>query len=87
MTHGRETIAALKTQLAQLPPVERTKLTTRELVREMGREIELLRTRGYSIEAIAGLLTERGVKITPGTLRSYRSQVRGRKKPRKGLRT
>ena len=61
----------MKEELASLPAPERRSITTREAVAEMADVIEKLRGRGYTIDEVAQLLTQRGLELAPSTLRSY----------------
>ena len=80
MPHERDMIAALKADLAALPPPTRTKLSTREAVTEMADVIEQLRARRYNLREVAELLTKRGLHVAENTLRAYLRQQR--RKPR-----
>jgi hypothetical protein len=69
-------LAALKEQLSALPPATRNGVTPREFLDEMADVIRGLRARGYTIDAVATLLRERGVKISARTLRRHLASKR-----------
>jgi hypothetical protein len=71
MLHDREVIAALKEELANLPPPERKAVTTREAIAAVADEIRSLRQARRSWSEISARLAERGIKVAESTLRTY----------------
>lgn len=78
-----QALRQLVDELRELPENEsqERELSTREAVAVASEEITLLRQKGYSLEQIAKLLTDGGLKITEGTLKKYLSSTS--KKPRR----
>lgn len=78
-----QALKQLVDELRELPENEsqERELSTREAVAVASEEITLLRRKGYSLEQIAKLLTDGGLKITEGTLKKYLSSAS--RKPRR----
>lgn len=80
-----ESIEKLQQSLRELPVVEdkSRELNKQEAVALLVDEVEGLKKKGYSLEQIAGLLTEGGFAIKPPTLKSYLSRARGVRKSKR----
>src|SRR5579859_1728984 len=79
-------LQAVRQALEAMPENEDKPLSKLEAVRLVLPQIEASRQRGYSLQAIAELLCERGIHITQSVLRSYLTEARsgGRKAKRRG---
>ena len=78
-----EDIEAIGAYLDSLPPKESKKRMVEnksEAVALLQKNIEAMRQRGYSLEDIATILSERGVEIASPTLKSYLQRSKGAKK-------
>jgi hypothetical protein len=73
-------VAALKNALAELPAASRTTMSTRHAIAELADTINGLRTRGYTLDEVARILTERGIRVAPNTLRSYLGRQRSKRR-------
>jgi hypothetical protein len=80
MAHTRDAVAALKNALAELPAASRTTMSTRHAIAELADTISGLRARGYTLDEVARILTERGIRVAPNTLRSYLGRQRSRRR-------
>lgn len=71
-------VEELRQKLEAQPPVDASKrqITKAEAIQLMSKEIKTLQERGYSLEMIARLISENGMKISKATLSSsiYRSK-------------
>lgn len=83
-----EAIEKLSDELRKAPDLPKAKrvLTKKEAVLALKPAIDELRNRGYSVEQVANLLTEKGMAITFGSLRQYLADKQGgsRGKKKKG---
>jgi hypothetical protein len=66
-------IEAIREALSGLPPAPRvrTEHTKAGAVTALAPELLELRQKGYGLGALAALLTEKGLPISPGTLKNY----------------
>jgi hypothetical protein len=66
-------IEAIREALSGLPPAPRvrTETTKAGAVTALAPELLELRQKGYGLGALAALLTEKGLPISPGTLKNY----------------
>ena len=71
MDYERDAVAVLKGALEALPERERRKVSTREAIEEMAETISASLAKGYTQQEIAQLLTDRGMRVAPNTLRAY----------------
>lgn len=71
MTITPDMISELRGTLAELPEKPKTLLTARDAVAALAPEIHAARASGYGLADIAGLLQERGIRVSPSTLGSY----------------
>jgi hypothetical protein len=77
-------VAAVKVELARLPPAARTKLTAKEVVAALGAEVRGLREKRFAWDHIVALLSERGITLSRWTLQKYlrlSAPVRRRRRP------
>jgi hypothetical protein len=54
-----------------------------EAIQLLVRQVAMLQERGYTFEMIAQLLTQRGMPISAGSLKTYFSRARRAKRPRR----
>ena len=86
----KPTIERVQRALENRPQQSVEGLTRLEAIRMLAPQIESAKSKGDSVEAIATLLSDSGIAMTAGTLRSYLSLVKtsdGKKtkrKPRRG---
>jgi hypothetical protein len=88
-TYTPEKLDEIRTMLLALPardPAER-RLDKQTAIRHIVDEITALQQRGYTLEQVAGLLTDEGIEVTTPTLKNYLQRIRNaggtrRKKPR-----
>lgn len=68
-----ERIDELRRELRTLPaaPRIRTTATKREAIEKVAPELLSLRRMGYGLDALAAILSSKGVAIAPGTLKNY----------------
>ncbi|WP_297577513.1 hypothetical protein [uncultured Deefgea sp.] len=72
MKYSREKLTEISETLNAMPTFEKqTDYNKKDAVRMLAKDIEKLRKRGYSFEAIAEKLSQEGLTITTTTLRSY----------------
>jgi hypothetical protein len=79
-------IERLKRTLENVPEHQAEEVTTPQAVRMLSTQIHAMQAKGYGLPAIAELLSENGVAVTPTTLKTYLSEARaagGRKSRRK----
>jgi len=87
MGHRKNEIERLKDSLADLPELATVEVSKQEAVRLLAPTIHGLQAKGYSLDRIAELVSERGVTIAPTTLKSYLQRVKPRRKaPAKTIR-
>jgi hypothetical protein len=80
MGYRKDEIERLKASLAELPQLENVEVSKREAVRLLASTIHGLQGKGYRLDKIAELVSERGVTIKPTTLKSYLHRVKPRGK-------
>jgi hypothetical protein len=82
MGYGLSRIHELKAELAAMPKVDPAtrEVSKQEAVRQLAPEIESLQKKGYPLERVVTLLADRGIAITLGTLKTYLSRLRGRRR-------
>lgn len=75
------TIEALRAKMKEAPEVakEKRQVSKQEAIRELKRDIEAMKKRGYTLEDIAKFLTDGGMQITTPTLKSYLQRTRADK--------
>jgi len=61
----------IKADIEKAEKKQDTKKSKQQVVNELKPHIELLKEKGYSISEIVKFLTDRGLAITEGTLKSY----------------
>ncbi|MGD0529757.1 MAG: hypothetical protein ABSE49_31765, partial [Polyangiaceae bacterium] len=71
-----EALEQLREEIAQAPPVTRERFTKLEAVRRLRPDLQAMRERGYSLQAIAKFLSDRGVSLAPTVLSSYLSEAK-----------
>jgi len=74
----------LRRELSELPTTRPRTVTKQRAIAELAPELAAAQRRGYTVEDLAQLLADRGLSMTPGTLRGYLR--RNRKKRRAGKR-
>lgn len=81
----KDSIAQAGSLLQQLPEKPREAWSLREAIRQLQDDITLALNRGYTHEEVAKMLSEKGVKISPSSLKSYLAASRKDKEstPRK----
>ena len=72
----------LRRELSELPTTRPRTVTKQRAIAELASELAAAQRRGYTVEELAQLLADRGLAMTPGTLRGYLR--RNRKKRRAG---
>ena len=72
----------LRRELSELPTTRPRTVTKQRAIAELAPELAAAQRRGYTVEDLAQLLADRGLAMTPGTLRGYLR--RNRKKRRAG---
>lgn len=77
-------VEELREKLKTAPEVspERRQVSKQEAIQALKAEIETLKKRGYTLDEIAKLISENGIKITTPTLKSYMQRSKTRRKPR-----
>jgi hypothetical protein len=80
-----EIIELIRKKLASLPEVTPRELTRRQVVRGLSKQIVALRKRGYSMNAIAEVISGEGVAVTGATLRGCTKGLKSNRRvvPRK----
>ncbi len=78
-------IETVKAQLSELPVanVQTRDVSKQEAIKLLARDITGLQRKGYSLDQVAALLSERGIPINTGTLKSYMRRTK-RKRSRDG---
>lgn len=78
-------VEAIGKELEMLPEMDADDrpVTTREAVLLLLEQIRTLRKKGYSLEKVSQVLTERGLRITVHTLRGYLQKASKRKRQRR----
>ncbi len=77
-----EMVEQLRRALEQCPELVATEVTRSAALRKLRAELLAMRSKGYSVKAIADYLTERGLPVKPMTLRGYLSESDAREEPR-----
>jgi hypothetical protein len=72
----KQSIHQATQHLAQLPEKPRDAWSLREAIEQLKDPIDGALVRGYTHEEIAGILSEKGVKISPSSLKSYLAATR-----------
>jgi hypothetical protein len=73
-----EVIEQRQLALEALPEYRAQEVTKVQAVRMLLTQIRATRAKGYSLEAIGKVLSERGIPITAAALRAYVSETKGR---------
>jgi hypothetical protein len=76
----------LQRYVAELPPCQPEEMTTREAVGMALPQIHAMQSKGYSLDAIAKILSEIGIEVTAAALKRYvhlaeAERPRGARKP------
>jgi hypothetical protein len=85
-----ELVEALQRSLEEVPVHRDDEVTKTDAIRMLAPQIHAIQAKGYSMGAIAQMLSERGLAITATALKSYLSHARSpgaRKKARAGRKT
>jgi hypothetical protein len=73
-----EAIEQVQRALEALPEYRAEEVTKTKAIRILITQIRATQSKGYSLEAIGKVLSERGIPITAAALRAYVSEARGR---------
>jgi len=74
------TVDAARAVLRDVPPKRPDKLTKREAVLALKKEIDAMRKKGYDWQDVADKLREIGINVAPASLRSYMTEKKTPKK-------
>jgi hypothetical protein len=66
-----ETVQGIQAALDALPPCEATEMSKQQAVQALSPQIDEMRAKGYGWTAIAAMLSERGLPVSPAALRTY----------------
>jgi hypothetical protein len=80
MPFSMDDLEMLRRDLAQLPPNRPKNVSKHDAVGALASELAAAQRLGYSVEELSELLSEKGLHITPGTLRGYLRRTR-KKRP------
>jgi hypothetical protein len=69
-------IERLRHTMQRVPEHRTEEVTTAEAVRMLAPEIRAMRSKGYDLSAIAELLSDNGLALTPNTLKTYLGDAR-----------
>ena len=69
-------IERLQRTLESTPECRIEEVTKVEAIRMLSAQIHSMQSKGYGLGAIAGLLSENGIVVTPATLKGYMKQFR-----------
>ncbi len=75
-----ELIKRIEAELAALPPCPAREVTKTEAIRKLAPLIAGMQSKGYSHEAIAAMLSERGVSVSAIVLKTYLKRAKSRTK-------
>jgi hypothetical protein len=78
-----EAIEQVQRALEALPEYRAEEVTKTQAIRILITQIRATQSKGYSLEAIGNVLSERGIPITAAALRAYVSEARGRSSRKK----
>lgn len=67
----KQAVSQVSTFLQDLPEKPKETFSLREAVDQLRREIQSALAKGYSYEDVAVILTQKGVEISPSTLKNY----------------
>ena len=71
-TYDRDAVEAIRGAIVAMPPKERsTRLSLRQVAKELSDELHQAVDDGYTMLELAKALTDHGIAIKPGTLRAY----------------
>jgi hypothetical protein len=73
----------LRRELSELPATRPRIVSKQKAIAELTAEFGAAQRRGYTIEDLAQLLADRGLAMTPGTLRGYLRRNRKKRRPGK----
>jgi hypothetical protein len=76
ITYKAEILEQLRKKLRELPEHRPEGLSKTEIVRSLAAEIDELQKRGYSMRAIAEIISSEGVPITTVTLKGYLGRLK-----------
>ncbi len=79
-----EVIGNMRQVLQDLAAPEPTEVTQKKAIELLGKELRTKQRAGWSYEQLAELLSKNGIKIGPGTLRSYLNENKP-KRSKKGV--
>lgn len=73
MGYTLELIEQIAEHMRALPEIEKTKIekTRPEAVKLLAKEIKELQKKGYTLDQVASIITEKGIEIKTGTLKAY----------------
>ena len=83
MPFSTDDLETLRRDLTQLPPNRPKSVNNRDAVAALTPELVAAQRRGYSVEDLAQLLSEKGLRMTAGTLKGYLQRARKNKRPRR----
>ena len=83
MPFTTDELEVLRRELSELPPTRPRIVSKQKAIAELTAELGAAQRRGYTIEDLAQLLADRGLAMTPGTLRGYLRRNRKRRRPGK----
>jgi hypothetical protein len=81
----------LERHVADLPPCEPEEVTTREAIQIALPQIHAMQSKGYSLDAVANVLSKNGIEVTAVALKRYvqlaeAGRTRGARKPTRATR-
>lgn len=83
MPFSTDDLEALRRDLAELPPARPKNVSNRDAVGALTSELAAAQRLGYSVEELAQLLSNKGLRMTAGTLKGYLQQARKKKRSNK----
>jgi len=83
MLFTTDELEVLRRELSELPATRPRIVSKQKAIAELTAELGAAQRRGYTIEDLAQLLADRGLAMTPGTLRGYLRRNRKKRRPGK----
>ena len=83
MPFTTDELEVLRRELSELPATRPRIVSKQKAIAELTAELGAAQRRGYTIEDLAQLLADRGLAMTPGTLRGYLRRNRKKRRPGK----
>ena len=80
---SREALERLQTRIAALPPKEKTQHSARDALALMEAVIRDTLAKGYSVQDIAEMLAEEGLRLSAGTIAGYLRELEDKSAPKK----